>query len=68
MLDADDVVAGIDVMHFAGHPAGHVGEEINPGLADILQRDIAAEKSYTDESFFRINGFFENSLSPGSFV
>ena len=28
VLHADDIVAGIDVMHLAGHGTGHVGEEI----------------------------------------
>src|SRR5262249_2159096 len=41
---ADDVIAGIDVMDLAGHGARHVGEEIDCGLADLVDRDRAAER------------------------
>ena len=36
MLHADDVIAGVDVMHFAGNAARHVGQQISAGLADLL--------------------------------
>ena len=44
VLHADDMIAGIDVMDLAGHPARHVGEEINAGLADVFQRHIAPQR------------------------
>ena len=44
MLHADDVIAGIDVMDFAGDAARQVGEEIERGLADLFERHIAAQR------------------------
>src|SRR6266568_7774714 len=44
MLHADDVVAGIDVMDLAGDPAREVGEEVDRGVANLLDGDAAPER------------------------
>src|ERR1700732_1862014 len=44
MLHADDVIAGIDVMHLTGNAARHVGQKISAGLANLLDGDAAAER------------------------
>src|SRR6266571_397790 len=41
---ADDVIPAIDVMHFAGNPGRQIAQQINPGAADILDRDIALQR------------------------
>src|SRR6185312_3208879 len=42
-LHADDMVAGIDVMHLAGDAGAEVAQEIEPGAADILDRHVALQ-------------------------
>jgi len=44
MLDADDVIAGVDMRDFAGHAARQVGQEKYGGLADVVQADVAAQR------------------------
>ena len=44
VLHADDMIAGVDVMYFAGDAARHVGEQIRGRLADILDGDVAAQR------------------------
>src|SRR3984957_18060775 len=44
MLHADDVIAGVDMVDFAGDAARHVGERIGAGLPDFLDGDIAAQR------------------------
>src|SRR5262249_12177465 len=44
MLHPDDVIAGIDVMDLAGHAARHVGEQIDRGGADLLDRHGTAQR------------------------
>ena len=41
-LHADDIVAGIDMMDFAGHAGRQVGQEIEARAAHILDRHVAA--------------------------
>ena len=41
MLDADNVIARIDVVNFTRHPARQVGEKIDTGLADVVQGHVA---------------------------
>ena len=41
MLHADDMVAGIDVMHLAGDATRHVGEQIRRRFADVFNCHIA---------------------------
>src|SRR3546814_14517069 len=43
-LHADDVVAGVDVMDLAGDARGQVGHQVQPGAADILEGDVAAQR------------------------
>src|SRR5437016_223091 len=40
---ADDVIPAIDVMHLAGDPGRQIAQQINPGAADILDRDVALQ-------------------------
>src|SRR5207248_6963672 len=40
---ADDVIPAIDVMHLAGDPGRQIAQKINPGAADILDRDVALQ-------------------------
>src|SRR6266568_688200 len=40
---ADDVIAAIDVMDFARDPGRQIAQQINPGAADILDRDVALQ-------------------------
>src|SRR5690606_17288763 len=40
----DDVVARIDEMDLAGHRGGEVGEQVQRRVADLLERDGAAER------------------------
>ncbi len=44
MLHADDVVAGIDMMHFAGDAARQVGEQIHRRVAHLLDRHGAPQR------------------------
>src|SRR6202051_5040827 len=44
MLHADYMIAGIDVVHLAGHAARHVGQKIGAGLADLLDGHAAAQR------------------------
>src|SRR5262245_10769072 len=44
MFHTDDVVAGVDVMNLASHPARKIAEEIDRGIADLLDRDAAAQR------------------------
>jgi hypothetical protein len=41
MLHADDVVAGIDMQDLGGDAAGHVGQQIDGGVADLVGGDGA---------------------------
>ena len=40
---ADDVIAAIDVMHLAGDALGQIAQQIEPGAADLLDRDVALQ-------------------------
>src|SRR5258708_35163462 len=40
---ADDVIAAVDVVGLAGHARRKVAQQIQPGAADILDRDIALQ-------------------------
>src|SRR5215207_10255237 len=42
-LHAYDVVSGVDMVHFAGDATSHIGEKVEGGLADILDRDRATQ-------------------------
>src|SRR5713101_7754076 len=44
MFHSNDVVAGIDVMNLARHAAREVAEEIDRSVADLLNRDAAAQR------------------------
>src|SRR5690606_4475839 len=44
-LHADDVVAGIDMMNFAGDSGRQVRQQVEPGAADILDGDVAAQRA-----------------------
>src|SRR5690606_25897440 len=44
LLHSDQVVAGIDMVHFAGHAAGEPGQEVQACAADIVDRDIAPQR------------------------
>ena len=44
MLHADDVIAGIDVMDLAGDAARQVGEQIDGGVADLVDGHVAAQR------------------------
>src|SRR3546814_5340822 len=41
---ADDVVAGIDVMHFTGDAGRQVGQQIEAGAADLRYADVLAQR------------------------
>src|SRR6266852_6108710 len=41
---ADDVIAAIDVVHLPGDPGRQIAQQINPGAADILDRDVALQR------------------------
>src|SRR3954468_14840161 len=43
-LHADHVIAGIDVMRFAGHAAREIAQQVQAGAADILDRDVALQR------------------------
>src|SRR5579863_8257322 len=43
VLHAHDMVAGVDVDDLAGDPAGHRRQEIDRAVADLLDRDRAAQ-------------------------
>src|SRR5260370_37418594 len=43
-LHADDVIAGIDVMHFAGDATRQVREQIQRAVANLLDGDGAAHR------------------------
>src|SRR6266478_5253713 len=40
---ADDVITAIDVVHLARDPGRQLAQQINPGAADILDRDVALQ-------------------------
>src|ERR1700743_2473945 len=40
--DADDVVAGVDVMDLARHADRQIAEQIGGGAADLVERDVRA--------------------------
>ena len=42
--DAEHVEAAVDVDHLAGHRARQVGGEVERGLADVLDRDVRAQR------------------------
>ena len=44
MLDANDMITGIDVMDFTGHAARHVGQEIDAGLSHFFQREVSPQR------------------------
>src|SRR5260370_34294468 len=44
---ADDVIAAIDVVHLPGDPGRQITQQINPGAADILDRDVALQRPIT---------------------
>src|SRR3546814_924745 len=41
---ADDVVAGIDVMHFTGDAGRQVGQQVEAGAADLRDADVLAQR------------------------
>src|SRR5690348_12390017 len=43
-LHADDVIAAIDVVHLAGDARAQIAQQIEPGAADLLDRDVALER------------------------
>ena len=43
-LHSDDVVARIDMMDLARHSARQVGQQVQPGPADVLDRHVAAKR------------------------
>ena len=43
-LHADDIVAGIDMVGLAGDAGGEVGEQIEPGAADLIEGDVAPQR------------------------
>ena len=43
-LHADDVIARIDMMDFAGHPCRQVREKVQARAANILDRDVATQR------------------------
>src|ERR1700726_489700 len=44
MRHGDDVVAGIDEMDLAGDPGGEVGQEVEPGAAEVVEGDAATQR------------------------
>src|SRR5260370_41698455 len=42
-LHADDVIAAIDMVDLAGDPGRQIAQQIDPGAADILDRDVALQ-------------------------
>ena len=38
MRHGDDIIAGIDEVNFAGHAGRKVGEKIEPGAAEVVER------------------------------
>ncbi len=44
MFHADDVIPGVDMMHFAGHHPRHVGEQVRACLTDIFDGHVAAQR------------------------
>src|SRR5215472_14696269 len=42
-LHPDDVIAAVDMMHFAADPSRKIAQEIQPGATDIFDRDIALQ-------------------------
>ena len=43
MLHADDVIAGIDMMDFAGYTARKIGQEIHRGVTHVLGGEFEAD-------------------------
>src|SRR4051812_47540975 len=43
-LHADDVIATIDMMHFASDAGGEITQQINASAADIFDRNIALKR------------------------
>src|SRR5437763_3245124 len=43
-LHADHVITAIDMMDFAANPGRQIAQQIKPGAADILDRDIALQR------------------------
>src|ERR1700674_588384 len=41
---ADDVIPAIDVVPLTGHPGRQIAQQVNPGAADILDRDVALQR------------------------
>src|SRR5205807_7519614 len=44
MFHSDNVVAGIDVLNLAGHATREIAEEIDGCIADLLDRNAAAQR------------------------
>src|SRR5438552_4197599 len=44
VLHPDDVIAGVDVVHFAGYAARHIRKQIHAGVADFLDRHRPAQR------------------------
>src|SRR3546814_14097628 len=45
LLHADGVIAGVDMVGFAGHAAGKIAKQIERRSADIVDGDVAAKRS-----------------------
>src|SRR5262249_5358490 len=43
-LEADHMIASIDMVHLAADPAGQIAQQVKPGAADILDRDVALQR------------------------
>src|SRR5690348_9110006 len=44
MLHPDDMVAAVDMVHFAGHPGRQVRQQVHRSAPDILDGDIALQR------------------------
>ena len=47
MRHGDDVVAGIDEVDVAGHAGREIGQQIERGTADLVERHAAAQRRMT---------------------
>lgn len=43
-LHADKVIACVHMVHLTNDARGEIGEQIKPGPADIVDRDVAAKR------------------------
>src|SRR5207244_6393646 len=62
-LHADDVMAAIDTTDLAADPGRQIAQQIEPGAADVLDRDVALQRRVEPVPFEDV---VEIADAPGS--